>query len=405
MDELDLYEKILSLSPPWFVSHVQLDEASNTVHVHVEYDADIPVRCPSCNSACIRYDHRRRSWRHLDTCQFQTIVHCDVPRCQCEVHGVLQVEVPWAEKGSRFTLLFESLILDWLKEASINAVSRRLGLSWNAIDGVMKRAVARGLARRSSFDMEHLAVDEISQRKGHSYVTIVSNHLGHVLDIQDNRSTESLGTIYSSLDEASLQTIKSISMDMSPAYISATLAWIPDARTKICFDKFHVAQDLNKAVDATRKSEMRTIDPLWRKDLHRSKFAWLRNQDRLTNAHHEKISALKTVAIRTARAWSIRQYAMDLWDYSRRGWAEKAWLSWYGWAIRSRLKPIKTVARSIKKNLWGILNAIVLKQNNARAESINSKIKQLKVRARGFRNKDRFKTAILFHLGGLCLKH
>ena len=99
----------------------------------------------------------------------------------------------------------------------------------------------------------------------------------------------------------------------------------------------------------------------------------------------------------------IKQYAMELWHFDCRVWAEEAWKSWYSWAIRSKLTPIKTTARSIKKNLWGIINAIIHKRDNGRAESINSQIKMLKVKAKGYRNKERFKTSILFHLGGLDL--
>ena len=91
---------------------------------------------------------------------------------------------------------------------------------------------------------------------------------------------------------------------------------------------------------------------------------------------------------------------MSLWGYVSRAWAEKGWSRWYSWAIRSRLEPIKQAARMIKKHLWGIINAIVLKADNGHAESMNSKIQMIKIRARGFRNKERFKTAIYFHLGG-----
>jgi transposase len=94
---------------------------------------------------------------------------------------------------------------------------------------------------------------------------------------------------------------------------------------------------------------------------------------------------------------------MSLWNYRSRAWAQKAWQNWYQWVSRSRLPALKRVARMIYGNLWGILNAIVLRADNAMAESVNSKIKVLKTKARGFRNRQRFKNAILFHYGGLSL--
>jgi len=403
MDELSLYEHILSVSKPWFVEHIELDKPSDTVHVFVACDFNIALRCPACGKKCSRYDSRKRTWRHLDTCQYQTKVHANVPRTDCPEHGPLLIEVPWAEKGGRYTSLFEAYVIAWLKDASIQAVSRHMQLSWTAIDGIMRRAVRRGLRRRKTVKTRHLSVDEISQKKGRRFVTIISNNEGHVIDIQDGRSKESLGTFYKGLSWTKRSRIRSISMDMSTAYIHSTLEHVPDAKEKICFDKFHVAQDLNKAVDSVRKGEVHKVDKEWRRPLYLSRFLWMRNQDNLTAEHQEKLSNLKTVAARTARAWAIRQYAMTLWGFETEEDAKQAWSKWYGWAVRSRLNPIAASAKSIKKHLWGIVNAIVHKRTNAQAESLNAKIKTLKVRAKGFRNKERLKTAILFHLGGLKL--
>jgi transposase len=84
-------------------------------------------------------------------------------------------------------------------------------------------------------------------------------------------------------------------------------------------------------------------------------------------------------------------------------WARKGWEQWLNWAVRSRLDPIREVAKKIKGHLWGILNAVVLKVSNGPAESLNSRIKMIKIRSRGFRNKERFANAIYFYLGGLDL--
>ena len=329
VDELTLYEKILKVTPPWSVEQIQLNEPDNIVHVYVEYNKEQTLQCPRCDVDASRYDTRQRTWRHLDTCQYQTIVHCAVPRCRCEEHGVLQISVPWAEKGSGFTLLFESQVIDWLKEASINSVSRRYGLSWNAIDGILKRAVQRGLQRREQQDTHHLAVDEVSQRKGRRTMTIVSNHHGHVLDVQENRTKDSLLDFYKGLSHLQRDAIHSISMDMSAAYIGATLNAIPHAKTKICFDKFHVIKDLNEAVNAIRKSETKKVSSDWRQPLQRTRFHWLRGPSTLTADHQATLRLLKTIATKTARAWSIKQYAMGLWVYRCRGWAQKAWIRWY----------------------------------------------------------------------------
>jgi len=315
----------------------------------------------------------------------------------------VQIYTPWAEQNSRFTIMFECLVIEWLKETTINAVSRRLNLSWNAVDGIMNRAVNRGLGRRKRRFVKNLAVDEVSSKKGHKYVTIISNGKGDVVDVVDDRSANSLISFYKACTKRQLDSIETVSMDMSPAYISATKQCVDDWESKICFDRFHVMKDLNKAVNEVRKIEARSVPVAFRDPLHKSRFSWLRSQETLNKHHRQQISELKSIAIKTARAWSIRQYAGTLWDYTSRGWARRAWMKWYGWAIRSRLQPIKTQATSIKKNLWGIINAIVHKKSNAGAEGINSQIKVLKVRARGFRNRARFRRSVLFHFGGLDL--
>ena len=133
-----------------------------------------PLTCPTCGKVVPGYDHPPRRWRHLDTCQHQTIVEADVPRVNCPEHGCLTLSVPWAEQRSRFTLLFEGLLISWLKDTSVAAVCRHFGISWNAVDGVMRRAVARGLARKQRSVVTHICLDEVSIKKRHVYMTIIS---------------------------------------------------------------------------------------------------------------------------------------------------------------------------------------------------------------------------------------
>jgi len=403
MDELDLYDEILDLSPPWSVEQVVLDKSTKRVDVSIFCDTDSPLSCPKCHQVSPRYDLRKRSWRHLDTCQFPTWVHAGIPRVECDQHGVIQIDTPWAEQNSRFTAMFEHIVIGWLKETSISAVSRRLNISWNAVDGIMRRAVKRGIARRKNCFVKNLAVDEVSSKKGHRYVTIISNGRGEVIEITDDRKAESLISFYKGCTKSQLEHIETVSMDMSPAYVSATKQCLDGWESKICFDRFHVMQDLNKAVNEVRRAEVSSVPKDYRVPLHKSRFSWLRSLQTLEKHHQQQIRELSSIAVKTARAWSIRQYAATIWDYTSRGWAMRAWMKWYGWAIRSRLQPIKTQAISIKKNLWGIINAIVHNKNNAGAEGINSQIKVLKVKARGFRNKERFKSSVLFHFGGLDL--
>lgn len=404
MRDKDLYQQILGIKSPWRVFDVDLDVKGEAVTVHVALESNAELLCPECGASCPGYDSRPRTWRHLDTCQFQTILAADVPRVECPEHGVRQIRVPWAEPGSGFTALFEALVIDWLGEAPIKAVARRMNLSWSAIDTIMQRAVRRGLKRRETQSPRHLNIDETSFARRHDYVTVVSNSAtGHVLHVAQDRKTESLERYFATLNEAQKQAIKSVAMDMWPAFIKATLAAVPQAREKIAFDKFHVAKHLGDAVDKVRRREHRELLAVGDQTLKGTKFQWLTNPQNMSREKWMGFKLLRESALKTARAWAMKETAMSLWHYVSRGWAERAWQGWLRWAACSRQSAMKKVVKMIREHLWGILNAIVLKVHNGGAESINSKIQLVKYRARGFRNKRRFINAIYFHLGGLDL--
>jgi len=404
MRDKDLYAQILGIQHPWMVREVDLDLEGGEVCVHVCYDPQCALRCPECGEEAPGYDSRERRWRHLDTCQYRTILVAEVPRCRCPDHDVRQVKVPWAEPGSRFTALFESLVIDWLREASMAAVSRRLGVSWDQIDGIMHRAVDRGLERREEISPKHIGIDETSFKKRHRYVTVVQDQeTGNVLHVAEGRSSEGLDDFYESLDEKGVSEIESVSMDMHQPYVQSTLNHVLGAEEKICFDKFHVAQHLGNAVDKVRREEHKELLGEGDDTLKGTKYLWLRNPEKMKEEDWTFLKVLREYALRTARAWALKEMAMTLWDYVKRGWAMKAWKAWLSWAQRCRLDPMCKVAKTVKRHLWGIINAIVLKRNNARCESLNTKIQKLKKWACGYRNPKRFKTIILFHLGGLDL--
>ena len=161
MKDTQLYSQILGIEKPWKVTDVQVSLANDEVEVTVDHGSG-KLTCPKCGKACPGYDKRQRRWRHLDTCQLKTLLVAEVPRVECSEHGVVTVNVPWAEPGSGFTALFEALVIDWLKDASTSAVSEHLRLSWNAVDGIMQRAVKRGLSQREALSPRQISVDETS---------------------------------------------------------------------------------------------------------------------------------------------------------------------------------------------------------------------------------------------------
>ena len=403
-DNCDLYATILGIRSPWHVTDVKVQTKKEEIAVSIECRPSKQHQCPSCGRSCPGYDTRQRVWRHLDTCQFKTFLLVDVPRVKCEEHGVLQIETPWAEPGSGFTALFECLVIDWLKVASIAAVARLMRMSWDEVDGVMQRAVRRGLARREVKPVTRVAVDETSYQKRHEYVTVTTDlESGDVLFVADDRKSESLDEFWGWLGPERIAGLKAVAMDMSAPYMMSTRAHVPQAEQVICFDRFHVAKILNEAVDKVRKQEHRELTSRGDDTLKRTKYLLLENRENMTRESRRRFDELMTSSLKCGRAWALKDAARWMWDYTSRTWAEKNWKKWLARAARCRLEPMKRAAGTLKKHLWGIINAILLRTTNGAAESANARIQQIKRRACGYRNRERFRNAIYFHLGGLNL--
>lgn len=403
-DSQTLYAALLGVTEPWGVELVEMKREAGEVHVTVALPKNTRWVCPECLAAAPIHDHQERSWRHLDTCQFKTFVHARVPRLDCPSHGIKQIRVPWGEPGSRFTALFEALAIDWLKQSSLSAVAKQMRISWDEADGIMARAVARGLARRQPETLRYVGVDETSFQKRHEYVTVVSNLEGSkVLYVGDDRKRESLDGFWTGLQPEQRHQIEAVAMDMWEPYIKSTREYLPEAASKIVFDKFHVAMHLNKAVDLVRRQEHRELMGESKDWLKGTKYDWLRNPNNFSLKATRAFNQLRLKVNKVARAWSMKETAMYLWDLHYPAVAERHFREWYRWARRSHLEPMKKVAVMLERHWDNIKTFFKHRITNAGAESVNEKIQTVKRRARGFRNRERFRNAIYFHCGGLDL--
>lgn len=284
MQDRELYAQILGVREPWRVDGVDLKVDEGEVHVHLGHDAGLSWPCPECGQGCPLYDHQpARCWRHLDTCQFQTILHAEPPRSNCPEHGVRNVKLPWAEPSSRFTAMFERLAIDWMRVASQKAVADQLHLSWDEAHAIQERAVARGLARREAETIRHLGVDEKSFTRGHRYFTLVNDlDRPRVLYVAENRTEASLNGFWSGLSEAQINGVEAVAMDMWDPYINSTRNHLPDAQRKIVFDKFHIAKHLSQAVDLVRRRENKQLRAAGDERLTGTRYDWLRHPRRWT---------------------------------------------------------------------------------------------------------------------------
>jgi transposase len=401
MRDRELYARILGLAEPWVVADVELDTAGKSVVVKLGRRDGAALQCPECGQACPGYDTQPRRWRHLDTCQFQTILQADVPRMSCPEHGVRQVRVPWAEPNSRFTALFERLAIDWMTEAGRSATARQLDLSWAEADGIMQRAVDRGLARRSAETVIILGVDEKSFQ-GREFVTVMCDlETGTVLHVADGRGGESLRECYESLTPEQRAGVEAVAMDMHQPYVNATQSMLPDAT--IVFDKFHIAKLAGEAVDQVRRQEAKALAEQDDDRLKGTRYSWLRNPLDESLQQRRTFEPLRTSNLKTARAWAIKETLMDFFCYSRRSAAQSFFSKWFGWAVRSKLRPIVKLAHTLRSRMHTLLNYCECPITNAATEALNSKIQWIKYMARGFRSREGYRRAIYFHCGGLQL--
>ena len=406
MQDRELYQQILGLDTPWSVADVQLDTKQEQVNIFVTHPRGTKFCCPKCQTELPCHDHAdERMWRHLDSCQFKTFLRARIPRVKCPEHGVLQVAIPWAEPGSRFTSFFERFAIDVMQctQTILGAITI-LRISWDQGYGIMKRAVARGQARKRPKIMPRVGIDEKAFAKGHSYITLLCDIDGGTVEaIADGRDHESARACYLQLTDDQLAGIKAVAMDMSEAYIKGTKETVPLAELKIVHDRFHIMQHATKAVDKVRRGEHKRLQLEDDNRLKKTKYIWLKSQENLSDKQREKMESIFTLNLQTGKAWGYKEALRDLWHHDNAADAAQYFKDWYRRVIHTKLSPMKKVAKMIKQRLQNVVSYCTHRITNAMAEGINSKIMAIKRRVGGYRNRENFKLAIFFYCGGLDL--
>ena len=408
MRDIELYQTLLGLTAPWEVTTVTVTKVSaerplGEIAVAVRWQPGAPLRCPSCGQEGRGYDGRSRRWRHLNTMQWKTFITAEVPRVNCPKCGVKQVAVSWAEDASRFTELFEAFTIQVLKAVRSKVQAQCLTeLSWDQVDRVMERAVARGLERRSLQELTYCGLDEKSFGKGHDYVSVLHDVAGRrVLEVVPERTRKAADTLWAAIPVAQRQGLAAVAVDMWEPYLEAARAAAPQAA--IVHDKFHCAKELNKAVDLVRRREHRELTREGDDTLLKTKYLWLKNPHNWTVHQRKHFRELKTDTLKVGRAWAIKESFAGFWNYHHPTWAKKFFERWYFWATHSRLKPIIDAAKTLKRHLPGLLAYTKHRITNAVAEATNATIQLTKANARGYRNFAHYRIAILFHCGKLDL--
>lgn len=395
MRDTAVFSTLLGLTDDWSVTSVELHLDADSIRLVVAHTGK--VCCPVCSKECAVYDHsEERLWRHLDTMRFMTLVACRVPRANCPDHGVKQLDVPWAGVKSRFTAEFECIAIKLLTMTRCQVrTANILRLSAGQVRYIMHRAVERGLSRRDLGAIAHVSMDEKSFQRGHVYGCVLSDTSARrVVNVSLGRDEASARHVLRSLVQP--EAVKTITIDMHPAFKNAAYAELPNA--EVIHDRFHVAMNLNRAVDITRRAEQKK-----RPELKHSRYIWLKNPENRSPRQRADFNFLIEQELQTGRAYAFKEVFRHFFEQEDVPAAAEFLSDWLTEVRRAKLPAMAGVADMLEKNFGGLIAYVKWKLTNGFAEGLNAMIQEIKTVARGFRRFESFRIAILFFLGKLDL--
>jgi transposase len=355
----------------------------------IEIDVAPTTRVPYC-SACQRrarrvYDHRDRTWRHLDFAGMAVTLRYRQRRVDCRACGGVRAElVPWADAGARFTRDFEDQAAYFAQVMDRTAASRLLRVAWRTVGQIIERVVARLVATDRLDGLEYVGIDELSYRRHHEYITCVVDHVaGKVVWAAEGKSAATVDAFFAALGPERAAKLKGVTIDMSGAYIDAVTRGAPQAR--IIFDRFHVQRLAQDAVDQVRREQVRLLaGSADAASLKRTRWALLKNPWNLSAVEGDKLAEVQRTNRPLYRAYLLKETLAEIFSRRQVGVAREKFVAWCGWAARSRLAPFKKLAKTIRRHLDGIVAFIATGLSNGPTEGLNGKIRTLTRRAYGF---------------------
>jgi transposase len=392
-----LFEAALGLAKPWYVGGVDFDAAKKTLTINVDFPAGTRFAAPGVAGAHPVHDTQIKRLRHLNFFQHECFLEVRTPRVKLPDGRVLLIEPEWFGKLSGFTLLFEALVLAMAQQMTFAAVAKLVGLSWHRVHAICSRYVELALAEADLSAVAAIAIDETSSRRGHNYLTIAADaEARKVVFVTEGRDGKTITRFadYLTAHNATPGQVRSVSIDMSPAFISGVTEQLPNAR--ITFDKFHIIAHASAAVDKMRRLEQRT-DP----SLKGLRWTLLKDRGRLSEEGRADLDALIAAAAskRTARAWLYREHLRDILDRKQINIVSAMLRTWCTNVLRSKVAPMKDVAKMIRTHFEGIVAWAQTRQTNGFIEALNGLFQAAKRKARGY---TRFATMrnVLFLIAG-----
>jgi len=383
---------------------VRVEESEDRLVAEIEA---IPGRLPRCG-CCGRQVRRtkgrlrRREWRDLKIRQLPLVLAYTPRRVVCPDCGVRVEQVPWAQRWSRVTKTLTRAVAELARQTDLSTVAHHFAVNWKTVGSIIHRAVQWGLRKRRKRPLRIIGIDEVSRKKGHRYLTLVYDlERGRLIWVGTDRSKATLEAFFDALGGRRCQHLQAVVLDMWKAYLTVVEERAPQAT--VCFDRFHVVQHLNRAVDEVRRSMVRRLAGPEKALIKGTRFVLLKNPWNQTPKQKRALSALVRSNHPLSRAWYLKEDLQRFWDYVREGWAEKHLRQWLWWASHSRLEPFQRFARLVRRHLEGILAWTRLRVSNGALEGMNNKVKLVSHRSYGFRNAERYIEAIYHNCAALPL--
>lgn len=392
-----LFEAALGVSDPWFVQGVDFDATRKTLTIVIDFAAGTRFAHPEAAGLHPVHDTQVKRYRHLNFFQHECYLEVRTPRVKLPDGRVVLVEPAWAGNLAGFTLLFEALVLALCQQMPFAAVARTVGESWHRVHAICSRYIELALAQADLSALTALAIDETSYRRGHNYLTLAADaEERKVVFVTEGRDAQAIASLAEHLAEhqASPEQIDSVSIDMSPAFIKGVAERLPNAR--VTFDKFHVIAHASTAADKTRRVEQKT-DP----SLKGLRWALLKDRSRLPANQRADLDALvaQVTTKRTARAWLYREQLREILDRKQINVVSAMLAQWCTNVMRSKVEPMKEVAKLIRNHFEGIVAWTQTRQTNGFIEALNGLFQAAKRKARGYTRFETMRT-VLFLIAG-----
>lgn len=403
METQEIFTLALALGPPWQVDQVRFENDGRQRILHIDISFARGSRfADDSGELCSIHDTVERRWRHLNFFEHECYLHCRIPRIKTSDGKIRQVKIPWAREGSGFTLLFEAFCMSLIEsEMPVNKVGKQLSVYPNRIWTIFNYWLPLAFKQADHSGITTLGIDETSAKKGHDYVTIaVDMKQRRVVHAGRGRGVKTVAGISTHLQQrgSAPEKVSQVCIDLSTAFISGVSHEFENAA--ITFDRFHIQQLLNKAMDEVRRKERRE-----HQILKHHKYTFLKNSANLTQQQKQQRDQLIKLFPTLGQAYRFKELFEDFWDMNDPEEAEAFLKYWCDLVQKSEIFPFHKFVSIIKTHWSGIINYIHSKMTNGILEGINSKIQLAKRRARGYRNIDNFINMIYFIAGKLEINY